>query len=167
VVSRRSRPEGDVRADHADERATTHAGEYPLGLAGARPCGERIAIGFDPAAADDNDRVGTELRHGVMLGVVAERHESHVHAFGRADAKVGTCRAARLLACGTSELALGLDPSAANAERIGFSVLAIGDELSIADDNVLQRPDRRKLTVEWLALGEESQIETRFHAGEA
>jgi hypothetical protein len=32
---------------------------------------------------------------------------------------------------------------------------------------VLQRPDRRKLSVEPLALGEESQIEAGFHAGEA
>jgi hypothetical protein len=167
VVLRRSRPKGDVCADHADERASADAGQHPLVLGGARPRRERVAVRFDAATVNDNNRVRTELWHGVVLRVVAERHESQVDAFGRADAKVGTRRAARLLTGCTSELALGLDPPTADAKRIGFSVLAIGNESSIAHHDVLERPDRRKLAVERLAFGEESQIEAWFHAGEA
>jgi hypothetical protein len=131
------------------------------------PGRERIAVGFDTAAADDNDGVRTELGHGVMLGFLAERNESKVHTLGRADAKIGPRGAARLHSGGTAELLLGLDPLVANAEGVRFPVPPIGKELPIADNDVLERPDRRKLSVEPLAFGEERQIESRFHAGEA
>ena len=102
-----------------------------------------------------------------MLSVLAEGDESHVHPFRRADTQIRARYAAGLLAGCASELALGLDPPTADAERVGLAVLSIGHEHPVADHDVLDRPDRRKLTVEALAFGEESQIEARFHVGEA
>src|SRR5207244_5870512 len=128
VVWRRSRAKGDVRADDAGERATAHAGQLPETLTGPRPCRERVAIGFDTAAPDDDDRVRTEFRHGVVLGGFAEGHESQVHAFRCADAKIGTRGAARLLARRTPELTLCFDPTTAKDERVGFAILAVGQQ---------------------------------------
>jgi len=72
VVRRRSRAEGDVRSDHADERAPAHAGELPKVRGGTRSGRDRIAIGFDAASPDHDDGVRTELRHRVVLGGLAE-----------------------------------------------------------------------------------------------
>jgi hypothetical protein len=102
-----------------------------------------------------------------LLGRLAEGHESEIHALRPGYPKIGTCRAPRLLARGSPELALGLDPTPATAERVGRAILAIGDERLTADHDVLERSHRRKLSVHWLAVGEERQIKARFHAREA
>jgi hypothetical protein len=167
VVRRRPSAERDVRSDHAGERTSTHAGQLPEVLVRSRSSGQRIAIGFDATAAHDDDGIRAELRNGAFRIGVAERYESEVHAFRPGDAKVGTGRAARLLAGGTSELVLGVDPTSAVAEGVGPAVLPIGDQRLTAHHHVFERPDRRKLSVDRLALGEERQIETGFHAEEA
>jgi len=145
MVRRRSRPEGDVRAHHAHERASADAGEFPEVLIGPGPSRERIAIRFDPASADDDDGVWTELGNGVVLSGLAEGDESEVHALGSADTKIGTLCAAGFLAGGTTELVLGLDPTSAAAEMVGPAVLAVGQERPIAYYDMLERSHRRKL----------------------
>jgi hypothetical protein len=167
VVRRRSGAECNVRSDHAGECTSTYASQLPEVL--VRPCasGERITIGFDAAPADDHDRVRSELRDGVFIGGVAERYEPEVHALRSRDPELGTSRTARLLAGGTSELVLGLDPTPAATEGVGRAVLPIGDQRLTADHDMFERPDRRKLSVDRLAVREERQIETGFHAEEA
>ncbi len=62
---------------------------------------------------------------------------------------------------------LGVDPTSAAAEAVGPAVLPMGDQRLTAHHHVFERPDRRKLSVDRLALGEERQIEAGFHAEEA
>jgi hypothetical protein len=54
--------------------------------------------------------------------------------------------------------------AAAAIERASvLTILSIGDEQSIANNDVLERANRRELLVERLTFGEEGQIETGFH----
>ncbi len=148
-------------------RPAPPAGELPEVQVGSRSSRERIAIGFDTASADDHDGVRTKLRDGVSLGRVAEGDESQVHALRTGDPEVGACRAARFLAGGAAEFVFGLDPTRATAGGVGLAILAICDQRLTAHHNVLERSHRRKLSVHWLALGEEGQIKTGFHVRRA
>ena len=137
-------------------------------MIGPRSSRERIAIGFDAAPADDDDGVRTELGNGVVLIGFSEGNKAEVHALWCSDAKIGTLHPARVLAGRASKFLLGLDPAQATAEVVGIlTILAIGHERSISDHDMLERPHRRKLSVHWLALGEERHIETGFHAEKA
>jgi hypothetical protein len=167
VICRGAGPEGNVGPDHPDERAAAYAGELPQVLVHTRSVRERIAIGLDTATANDHDRIRAELRDRVVLSGFAERDESEVHAFRAGDPEVGTCGAPRLLAGGTSELVLRLHPTRPATELVGPAVLSLGDQRLTAYDYVLERSHRRKLSAHWLALCEERQIKTGFHADEA
>jgi len=121
VVRGRSGSERDVRPDHSEERGSTNAGELPELLRGTRSSRERVAIGFNAVRADDDDRVWTELRNGVVLGGLAEGDESEIDALWPRDAKVWTFRAARPHVGRALELLLRFGPARAGSEDVGPS----------------------------------------------
>jgi hypothetical protein len=168
VVNGRACSERDVGPDQAGERASADAGELPEIPIGAASGCERIAVGFDTAFPDNDDGVRTELREGVVLGGLSEGDESEIHTLRRPYPDVGSRRAARLFAGGAPELALRLDPTAPDAEEVCLlTILPVGHEGPIADHDVLEGSNGRKLCIDFFAFIEEGQIKTGFHRQEA
>ena len=69
--------------------------------------------------------------------------------------------ATRLVAQRPAELELGLEPTLdrAGSEHVVFHRLAVADDPVVADDEQLERPERRELAVRGLAVVEELQID--------
>jgi hypothetical protein len=162
VVHGGPRPECDVRTHDAHECGSTGRGQLPHVLA-PNAARELIPVGLHGTSSDYDDCIRTQFGDRVGLGGRTKRDESQVYAVRRHNPKIGPSRPAGFTPASTLEFVLGLDIAFAAIGVRALTIFPIGYERPIAEHDMLERSHGRKLFVESLAIGKESEIEAGFH----
>ncbi len=157
--------EGDVGFVQTREVVAGARSELPCRQIAGAARGQLLPVPLDAARPDDDDRERADLAHWITLPRLAEDRETHEDPVGRGHADVRSLRPTGLFAGRALQLELGLEPAVDGDDGVlrVLDRVSLGDELTVPQDDLVERPDRRQLAVVRLVSVEERDVEAGVH----